>query len=117
MEPGGQDKLSAKFIRCPECEQWRHTRPTEGVPEQSLRTCEGCGSDFLIDWETTMILDQLRFVQVDGDEFTVEEADQLLAMNMIESCPYEECEHDYHILPQYSAEDLHEALKNSFVTN
>jgi hypothetical protein len=115
MKLGGPDKLSARFIRCPECDEWRHSRPTEGVPEQSLRTCDGCGSDFLIDWETTQMLDELNFVQVDGEEFAVEDAAYLESSNMIESCPYSECEHDYHILPQYCSADLRGALRRALV--
>lgn len=47
------DKLSTKLIECLGCNEWNHTIPTEGVAEQSLRTCLGCAHDFLIDYETT----------------------------------------------------------------
>jgi hypothetical protein len=48
-----KDKLSEKLIKCPECGEWAHTVPSERVPEQSLRNCDLCESDFFIDYETT----------------------------------------------------------------
>lgn len=58
MEPV-RDSLTEKFIQCPECKTWSHTYPTEGVPEQSLRTCADCGYDFLFDHEHGGILTEI----------------------------------------------------------
>jgi hypothetical protein len=41
--------IQREFLSCPECKEWVHTKPAEGVPAQSLRACDNCDAVFYMD--------------------------------------------------------------------
>jgi hypothetical protein len=63
--------LDDVYIQCPGCLEWVETLPTEGVPNQSLRTCTECEHDFLVDIETVeykvrLSCDRCQMLSING---------------------------------------------------
>lgn len=44
--------LQRELMACPECGEEVRTHPAEGVPAQTLRSCNQCGGVFLMDVES-----------------------------------------------------------------
>jgi len=56
-----------------------------------------------------------EYVQIDGEQFTQEQASALVEMNMIQECPDRGagCEHDYHAYDRYTSRDLWDAREGA----
>jgi hypothetical protein len=57
-----------------------------------------------------------RWISIDGEEYTDDEADLFLEKHLIERCTHEECQHHYHLLEGFTEADLRVALESEGVS-